>query len=41
MRSTLGCTSKIPYDPVRDFTPITLVAQVPNVLVMNAAGPRS
>ena len=29
--------SKIPYDVVRDFTPITLVAQVPNVLVMNAA----
>jgi tripartite-type tricarboxylate transporter receptor subunit TctC len=28
--------SKIPYDPVRDFTPITRVAQVPNVLVMNA-----
>jgi tripartite-type tricarboxylate transporter receptor subunit TctC len=27
--------SKIPYDPMRDFTPITLVAQVPNVLVMN------
>jgi tripartite-type tricarboxylate transporter receptor subunit TctC len=26
---------KIPYDPIRDFTPITLVAQVPNVLVMN------
>ena len=27
--------ARIPYDPVRDFTPITLVAQVPNVLVMN------
>ena len=26
----------MPYDPIRDFTPITLVAQVPNVLVMNA-----
>ena len=26
----------MPYDPMRDFTPITLVAQVPNVLVMNA-----
>ncbi len=28
--------SKLPYDPLRDFTPITLVAQVPNVLVINA-----
>ena len=28
--------AKIPYDPIRDFTPITLVAQVPNVVVMNA-----
>jgi tripartite-type tricarboxylate transporter receptor subunit TctC len=28
--------SKIPYDPIRDFTPITLVATVPNVLVLNA-----
>jgi len=28
--------SKMPYDAARDFTPITLVAQVPNVLVMNA-----
>ncbi len=26
----------IPYDPIRDFTPITGIAQVPNVLVMNA-----
>lgn len=28
--------SKIPYDPIRDFTPITRVAQVPNVVVLNA-----
>jgi tripartite-type tricarboxylate transporter receptor subunit TctC len=28
--------AKLPYDPIRDFTPITLVARVPNVLVMNA-----
>ena len=27
---------KMPYDALRDFTPITLVAQVPNVVVMNA-----
>lgn len=26
--------AKIPYDPVRDFAPITLIAHVPNVLVM-------
>ena len=26
--------AKLPYDPVRDFAPITLIAQVPNVLVM-------
>ncbi len=28
--------ARMPYDALRDFTPITLVAQVPNVLVMNA-----
>jgi tripartite-type tricarboxylate transporter receptor subunit TctC len=28
--------AKMPYDALRDFTPITRVAQVPNVLVLNA-----
>jgi tripartite-type tricarboxylate transporter receptor subunit TctC len=28
---------KLPYDPVKDFVPITLVAAVPNVLVLNPA----
>jgi tripartite-type tricarboxylate transporter receptor subunit TctC len=28
--------SKMPYNALADFTPLTLVAQVPNVLVMNA-----
>lgn len=27
---------KLPYDPVKDFAPVTLVANVPNVLVLNA-----
>lgn len=27
---------KMPYDPVKDFAPITLIAGVPNVMVMNA-----
>ncbi|HWP18210.1 MAG TPA: tripartite tricarboxylate transporter substrate binding protein [Burkholderiaceae bacterium] len=28
---------KLPYDPIKDFTPVTLVAAVPNVLVINPA----
>jgi tripartite-type tricarboxylate transporter receptor subunit TctC len=28
---------QLPYDPVKDFVPVTLVAGVPNVLVMNPA----
>jgi tripartite-type tricarboxylate transporter receptor subunit TctC len=28
---------KMPYDALNDFTPITLVARVPNVLIMNGA----
>ena len=27
---------KLPYDPIKDFVPITLVAGVPNVMVVNA-----
>lgn len=27
---------RLPYDPQKDFTPVTLVAGVPNVMVMNA-----
>lgn len=28
--------AKMPFDPVKDFSPVTLVAAVPNVLVLNA-----
>jgi tripartite-type tricarboxylate transporter receptor subunit TctC len=28
---------KLPYDPIKDFAPVTLVAAVPNVLVVNTA----
>ncbi len=27
--------AKLPYDPIKDFVPITMVAGVPNVMVMN------
>jgi tripartite-type tricarboxylate transporter receptor subunit TctC len=27
---------KLPYDPIRDFAPITQMVRIPNVLVMNA-----
>src|SRR3954447_4469094 len=41
--STLALNSvlykKVPYDPVRDFAPITLAATAPNVLVVNSALP--
>jgi len=30
---------KLPYDPLRDFTPITLAMQVPHVLVVAASSP--
>jgi tripartite-type tricarboxylate transporter receptor subunit TctC len=31
--------SKLPYDPVKDFVPVTLIARVPNMLVVNPAVP--
>ena len=31
--------ARLPYDPVRDFAPITLVASAPSVLVVNPAVP--
>jgi tripartite-type tricarboxylate transporter receptor subunit TctC len=31
--------AKVPYDPVRDFTPVIMVAQSPMMLVVNAAVP--
>jgi tripartite-type tricarboxylate transporter receptor subunit TctC len=29
--------AKLPFNPIKDFAPVTLVASVPNVLVVNAA----
>jgi tripartite-type tricarboxylate transporter receptor subunit TctC len=31
--------SKLPYDPIRDFTPIGMIGGTPNVLVVNASLP--
>ena len=33
--------AKLPYDPIKDFAPITLVASVPNVMVMNTEKARA
>jgi tripartite-type tricarboxylate transporter receptor subunit TctC len=30
--------SKLPFDPLKDFTPLTQMVRIPNVLVMNAEG---
>src|SRR2546423_8897590 len=30
---------KVPYDPVKDFAPITLAATAPNILIVNTAVP--
>lgn len=31
--------SKLPYDPVRNFTPITMIGSMPNILVVRADSP--
>ncbi len=31
--------AKLPYDPDKDFTPVTLLARVPNIFVVNASLP--
>ena len=36
---TSPATRKIPYDPIKDFTPIGMIGGTPNVLVVNAALP--
>jgi len=36
---TSPATRKLPYDPVKDFTPIGMIGSTPNVLVVNSALP--
>ena len=36
---TSPATRKLPYDPIRDFSPIGMIGATPNVLVVNAALP--
>lgn len=33
--------SKLPYDPIKDFTPVAMIGATPNVLVVNASLPVS
>ena len=37
LATNVGLYSKLPFDPVRDFAPITLIVTAPNVLVVNPA----
>jgi tripartite-type tricarboxylate transporter receptor subunit TctC len=37
--TNVSLNKKLPYDPVKDFVPIALIARIPEVLVVNAALP--
>jgi tripartite-type tricarboxylate transporter receptor subunit TctC len=39
--ATSPATRKVPYDPLKDFTPIGMIGGTPNVLVVNASTPTS
>jgi tripartite-type tricarboxylate transporter receptor subunit TctC len=39
MATNVTLRKTLPYDPATDFTPITLIARIPEVLVVNAALP--
>ena len=39
MAINVSIYKKLPYDPVKDFSPVTLLASFPNVLVVNPAVP--
>ena len=36
---TSPATRKLPYDAIKDFTPVGMIGGTPNVLVVNAALP--
>lgn len=36
---TSPATRKLPYDPIKDFTPVGMIGSTPNVLVVNASLP--
>ena len=39
LATNVSLHKNLPYDPVKDFTPVALIARIPEVLVVNAALP--